>query len=200
MALEDFTTYNESDPQGKITVTSTKIDVSDFQQTGTSYVVKDKGADFFDALNINFEMYVDSTSDDYIYLPIGIGNAGNNNINNFASTDFYMRGSDFAGTCTFQIHRGGVTDASTGLSLSTLYYCTISRAAGNDTVSIKIYSDSGRSTLVDTISVSGFGTTKWRYLYGFVNRDVSDANRTVGYIQNMEIIEPAAFMPSMAII
>ncbi|MEA3367159.1 MAG: hypothetical protein U9R68_03480 [Planctomycetota bacterium] len=47
----------------------------------------------------------------------------------------------------------GTSDNHTGLSTATKYYCTIERAS-DTSIELRIYSDSGRSTLVDTLRVS----------------------------------------------
>ena len=40
-AVEDFTTYTEADPNSKITVTSSKIDVDTMRSDDEGYVYKD---------------------------------------------------------------------------------------------------------------------------------------------------------------
>ena len=48
MAIEDFSTYTETDPNSKIAVTSSKIDVSAIDRGDNAYVYDDKGSNFFD--------------------------------------------------------------------------------------------------------------------------------------------------------
>ena len=105
--------------------------------------------------------------------------------------------SYFVDAAPFRIYlmRGNFTarDYWGGAVENTLYYPRMERAAGNDTATIKIYDDSGRTNLVDTLTVSGFGTDKWRYVYGFINRNIgSDGVVWDGYYQNLDIGEVVA--------
>ena len=48
MAVEDFTTYTEVDPNSRITVSSTKVTWASVQRDEDAYVYKDKGVNYFD--------------------------------------------------------------------------------------------------------------------------------------------------------
>jgi hypothetical protein len=191
-ADEDFTTYTEVDPNGKLTVTSAAATGADVDWDEDVYLYKDFGADNFNGLRINFEIRIASTS-----LNIAIAGPGLtvNTVGDrtaFAATDIFV-GAYRTGGGAYQILlvRGdAVANDAGSISADTTYYCTLLRAANADDVNLVIYSDSGRTTVVDTLTVSGYGTgSKYRYLYGIVNvNDGSTGRDWDGFVQNMRII------------
>ncbi len=67
MAIENFTTYTEVDPNSKITVASSKVSWDDLSRNEEAYVYKDKGYDFFDKdfthkLKVQFSDYGSGSS------------------------------------------------------------------------------------------------------------------------------------------
>jgi len=194
MAVEDFTTYTETDPGSDITVTSTKIDCINFDDSQTYNVYKDKGTDHFNALDVDFETYLSSSSTSNAQFGPGFVNTATPATEtraNLATTDcwnvIYV-----SGTVRIYLIRGAfvANDSYQSLSANTTYYCTYTRTASSDTVTLKIYSDSGRTSLIDTLSVSGFGTsTKWQYMYGLLMHTGSDGANNTGYIQNIDLNE-----------
>jgi len=192
MAIEDFTTYIEEDDYGKLTVTASKALASDVEEDEDVWLYKDKGVDHFDALDIDFEIRIESTSQVDCSGGVALANVIGD-VSDFAATDFTCRirrgGSDYRIVLT----RGNwLANDPYVCSHSTLYYCTIERSASNDTVSVKIYSDAGRTDLLDTLALANFGTEKWRYVYGFINRNSSTGGRNLdGYTQNLDLKEAA---------
>src|SRR3972149_712527 len=49
MAVENFTTYTEVDPNSRITVTSTKVSAAGLKRNESAYVYSDKGVNHFSA-------------------------------------------------------------------------------------------------------------------------------------------------------
>lgn len=197
MAVENLTTYTENDPNSKWTVDSTKAEGSNVSGgDGTSNLYKSFGADHFDALNLKFTAYLSSSA---------AASATNGPcFATPANPDTFKRAS--LGTTepwVFIAHtalpndriRFWAGDGSAGTdeyvcSNNTPYYLLMERAAGNDTITVKIYSDSARTNLLDTLSVSGFGTTKWRYLYGWISHPDGDpAEDWYGYYENFDLQE-----------
>jgi len=195
MAIENFTTYTEVDANGHLTVAAAKATALQVGRNEEVYLYKDFGANYFNALNINFEIYVASSSTPGAFSGMGISN-GVSTFASFASTDvavmFYVSGTP---TYNIILYRGAqvAQDAYVG-SANTIYYCTLGRTAGSNTVTCKIYSDAARTNLLATLSVSGYGTsTKWRYAYGFVNsHDQGSAYPFNGYTQNLDLAPTAA--------
>ena len=192
MAVENFTTYTEVDTGDFITKTSTKVTATDVTSQTDCYLWKDFTATHFNALDVDFEVYCENEE----ALKYGHGGVAITNtldgFHGFATTDIAViaqsRGSSVA---WIRLSRGNYVahDWFIGVA-ATLYYCTISRVAGNDTVNVLVYSDSGRTNLLDTVTETGFSTTKYRYCMGFVNYDDGTANREfTGYTQNLNLNE-----------
>ena len=185
MANENFTTYTEVDAGGKLTVAAAKITAVNMLRNEDCYVYKDFGVNFFDALDIDFEIFCSGLAGGDGLGGPGLTVATINDGTVWGAGD--VRVEFYTYTTVIRLIRGAyvVFDASVGLSYSTLYYCTLSRAAGGDTITCTIYSNAARTTVVDTLSVGGFGTSKYRYLYGIVSLNSGDISRWDGYVQNM---------------
>jgi hypothetical protein len=194
--FQDFNTYTEVDPNSRITVATSKVTASGVTQQEDAYVYKDFGVSYFNALNIDFEAYIDSTGGNNVnnLVSSGLTSATVNDGSGWAATDVGVgfQYADAGGGNIGRIYliRGALVanDSFDGIP-DTLYYLTLLREAANDTIELKIYSDSSRSTLLDTLSVAGYGAaTRYRYLYPLTSYNSGDAGRSfVGYTQNMVI-------------
>ena len=76
------------------------------------------------------------------------------------------------------------------ISVGTVYYCTISRSDGSGTVTLNVYSNAARTTLLKTMTVTSFtASRKWRFIYAL--RGMSDpdgmASATV-WVENLKIV------------
>lgn len=194
---EDFTTYTEVDSNNKLTVTTTKAEGANVDWNEEVYLYKDYGANYFNAIDIDFEIYLASTSNNDCFGGIAVTNTVDD-VSGFASTDIVFYAMKGPVGLWLQRGTGEALDAYAGAA-DTLYYCTLLRAASSDAVNAEIYSDASRETLLKTLTVSGFGTdTKYRYVFGFVNRyDGTSGYGFYGYIQNMDLKgeTPAAEQP-----
>lgn len=191
MGFEFFNTYTEVDANNKLTVGTRKILSVDLDRDENGYIYKDYGADYFDALDVDFDIYVSSDSLNQALAAVAITNTVNT-IPNFVATDLVVYATRATNNVTICLWRGVAvaSDNKTGLSLDTVYYCTITRAAGNDTATCAIYSDEARQNLIDTLSVAGFGTEKWQYIFGFINYNNRLSGRDFdGYIANVDLNE-----------
>jgi hypothetical protein len=77
-------------------------------------------------------------------------------------------------------------DSSIDLSEDETYYCTLERNGA--AVSLKIYSNSARTNLLDTISSTVGTTTKHRYLYGPRCGNWGGDSKTSFWIENLNIV------------
>jgi len=183
ISWEDLANFTEVDPNSHIAVTSAKASGANLARNETAYVYKDYGVDYFDALDILFECRVESTTD-----ASGLGYLGlTNTLGNVLSWAVGIKVLiyDVGGVYTIFLEVvGGTTDTYVGAA-DTLYYCRLERAAGNNTVTLKIYSDAARTTLLDTLSVTGAGTDKYRYLYPICSYNDSSALAWDGYYQDI---------------
>jgi len=190
MALENFSTYTEVDANAKLTVTATKADGVNVDGDEDVYLYKDFGANYFDGLAIEFEIYINTACE----VASRSGMAVTNTVGSgpdLATTDIlvFLYEDGTGAKWEAFLCRGDLvaSDAST-ISPDTLYYCTLSRTAGSNTVTLKIYTDAARTALHDTLSVIGYSTTKYRYLYGFINYNNAVGGHDFdGYVQNMEV-------------
>ncbi len=81
-------------------------------------------------------------------------------------------------------HETGASDTSTSLTTQTTYYCTVERTA-DTTVECRIYSDLGRTTLVDTLSVSVTSGRTWRYLVACNSYNDNEADAISFDVENL---------------
>lgn len=187
---ENFTLYTEVDAYGVLTVTAPKISALGCGRDKDAYAYFDFGANYFDSLNATFTVYLSSGSS--LYADAAFNGFSNtvNDCHSWASTDISTQfNKGIASTRLFLI-RGVWTSTDAYVATeNTLYYCLLERSAGSDTATLKIYSDSGRTNLLDTLSVSGFSTTKYRYCYGFASYNDATALAALnGYTQDLVLI------------
>ena len=162
---EDLTTYTETDPNSRITVAASKITGAALTRNEAARVSYDFGADYFNAIYIQCAAKLTAS--------VGLGSVisvicvtNNEIIPNDATTDINVALSEPAdGTYRVYLARGPFTaSAYQDISIDTLYYLTLRRAAASDTIYLDIHSDAARTSLVKTISISGIGTeTRYRY-------------------------------------
>jgi hypothetical protein len=186
--LQDFTTYTNTETAGTLTIAATRITAINENNADVSYVYKDFGASYFDSLSIVFEALIETASSTGVHTGVVLStNVGE--VQDVA-TNLFVDLNRETGGYRVGLWRGDVAETSYIdylISPATIYYFLLQRIAGSDTVTLKVYSDVGKTTQVGaTLSVSGFGTTKWRYLYG-INHWHQTAKLFSGYIQNMSI-------------
>ena len=186
---EEYPSYVEVDANDKLTVTLSRAEAADVDWDEDVYLYTDKGANYFDALDIDFELYIESTSQDDGLGGIAITNTIGD-FQAFANTDLSVLVRRIAGPAyRVSLMRGAavVEDFYVGTH-STLYYCTLYRPAGNDTANVTIFLTPQRATPLDTLLVGGFVAEEWQYSYGFVNSNGGLPNKNFdGYVQNLDL-------------
>lgn len=188
-SIENLTTYTQVDPFDYIATTTTRCTVSNMTRNVAAYCYCDKGADFFNALGIKFTICLTGyTGTNPAYVPFALANVVGPR-SAFGTTDMYVM---FYRTSSVEYRlrliRGIYGDEDYYvMTMNTIYYCTLERAAGADTVYLKIYSNPERTSLLDTLSVSGFGTTKWRYIYAANSLDTTASGTFSGYTENIMV-------------
>jgi hypothetical protein len=188
--MEDLSTYFEIDSNAKVTVTSSAVSISGATDNTLYSLYKDKGANFFDALDIDFAIVQNNT--------VSTDSALGFSLNNNSSPSTYTIGatsSDALNIVAYWyanqrlyltkdwVNGGGIYYGTTG----TKVYCTLTRPAGGDTVTLKVYSNSARTTLIDTLTVSGFSGIKWRYIHALCTTHWSENNALNGEISDITI-------------
>jgi len=163
---EDLTTYTETDPNSRITVAASKITCAALTRNEAARVSYDFGADYFNAIYIQCAAKL--TASVGVSSVISVICVTNNDTHGaiLATTDINVALCEPAdGTYRIYLARGPFTaSAYQDISIDTLYYLTLRRAAASDTIYLDIHSDAARTSLVKTISISGIGTeTRYRY-------------------------------------
>jgi len=198
MALEDFTSYTESDPNSHLAVTATRATFTDYADNENIFLSSDKGAAYF---NGDFTHLVDMKITAYVSGADNLGIwAVTNSVVDMDPTPadgaLFLRAYNTGGTNYFALLEasGGVEYAigtQYTFSLNTTYYLKIVRdeAVGAfGTLYLYIYSDAARTTLLATKS-GALHTSKqdFRYLFGVTSyrNSGAGANTKSGYVENL---------------
>lgn len=192
--------YTEVDPNSRLTLTSEKITAASLSQGEDAYVYDDFGVDFHDGdfeflleVNATFDgvigRYYHSTLtnilDDWRGIDTALGDA--------LGLRIFFSG---AGALFFILEEldGGAShvDTASGLSAGTSYYLKLSRDLGASTFGdfvCKIYSDSARTVLVDTLTISlHTSIKKFRYYHGIQSFNSSGSGNTLsGFINQVDL-------------
>ena len=191
MAIEDFTTFTEVDGGSDLTVTSSKIDVVAQPNNVANYVYKSKsvGTSNFDW---DFEHNVTAltgSNPDAFFVALSDQIAELNNgfslSTSFDSNNYTPYVSDVDDLGNFDAFTAG-----SNLTTNTFYYSSFSRS-GNTAV-WDVYSNSGRTTLVQSISLSISNTTaSYQYAYGTSAYNWGDTSTATYFVQNLDYKEAA---------
>jgi len=192
MALQDYNTYTEQDPNGRLVInTITNLLRSDT----TTWIYKDFGVGFFGdlPLGINFEgEESSSTASSSIHIC-----AISNNIagfqthldNTFDSYHCFFNKSA-GGALFFQVQSStaGFPTDSVGISTSTRYYFTLTRSG--TTVLVDTFTDANRTVPLagGDLSVTS-SATAFRYLYAINNYDTGGNGAMSGIAANLELLQ-----------
>jgi hypothetical protein len=192
LAVQDYTAFTENDPSNRIrNVTSTTFDVVGLLRSDTNtWLYNDYGAGYFGDVvgdGIQCEAQVDAAANRsslfFLNLTSNVGNFQNHLDNNWDG--YFLAFNQSAGGVLQMIlwaTGGGVnlSDASAYV-LSQRRYFTLTRSG--TTVTVRIYSDSARTALVDTIAVTNQGTTL-RYMFACGAFGVAQNNAMSGDVAN----------------
>lgn len=174
MVYEDFTTYTEVDPNSNIGLVGTNHIDHYNTRTEDAYLYKDKGAGYF----TDFEHLVDARSDFFQTYSYGLFWVLSNVVDDFAAIHS-TGGYGLPAIAVFFYNAGGgiwhirllETDGngnwwydSYSCSPNTWYYLTIEKTG--TALTCKIYSDSARTTLLDTLSLTLQADHDFRYVFG----------------------------------
>jgi len=186
---ENFTSFTEKDGGGDITVTSTKSDVTTMIRNTDSCVSEDYGAGNFTTFVHDIEAYY-SFQDTYglggIYY---VGDTDGCTVAVFNTIDHGFGSWFYNGRLYIRNAANGNEDYG-AVSISTLYYLTYERTGS--TQKCYIYSDSGRTSLVDTLEVTYDGAA-YQYLGVTFSRESSavPSDAISFYVQNLDLNEAA---------
>jgi len=193
-SIEDFTTYTEVDPNGDITVSSSRVTVDTMRRDVSAYVYKDKGAGHFSG---NFEHLVDvrlnSADQDGNWMFWSMWNAlgGEDTLrpyNNGVEAMLYRTSDGVAYWLLLREWYGNTNyDSYYTIAPNTAYHLKIARTGS--TLTCKIYSDEARTNLLATLSLNLHETAAYRYIYAVQSTASSyEPSATIsGYCENLAI-------------
>lgn len=194
MVYENFLDgYVEVDPNSHISRTSSRATVSGLSRDEHAYVYKNKGVGHFSG---DFEHFIDvqlSTGSiaysQFVFWALwnALGSVDEVQSGRGLVVFFFLSGSDPRIYLREWYDGTPYNDSTVGLlSLNIPYYLTIKRTGS--TFECKIYSDSDRTVLVDTLTLTLHSVESFRYIYPVQGLD--DNNPTVvayGFCENMEL-------------
>ena len=186
--LEDFTTYTEEDPNNEWSQTSTRNTATNLRRDSDSYVYKSYGSGHFG----DFEHLID-------FRITSAETSGYQGIWALTNTPESMADLP-SGSLVVEIQRtptnylvylrecGVATDSWGEWSVGTTYYLTIKRVGTS--LTCKIYSDSARTNLLGTLSLT-VSTTTFEYLQCGFGAKVNGLGYRLmsGYCENLDLQE-----------
>ena len=200
---EDLTTYTEVDPGADLTVTSTTVTYTNLPRNLDTFLYDDFGVNFFDkniGVKCSGEMSGSTQIAGIISSPVfanvvddGLG------IRDGGGDALLMRQSRVSSAWSIEAIEfdGGVQHADQHLtSLNFTKWFTITRDDDDGAFGawdIDIFSDSGRTTLVDSLSISLHTSKKdYRYSYAMQSWNSGSAAAATGFMENFVITTPTA--------
>lgn len=189
--FENFTTYTEVDPSSKIAVSNFNLTVTNLEVGSASYVRKDFGDGSILNLTHEVDATVNARTDTVFqgvwainngFTTIANMNAGQNGVvlsygSNGGAVGWYLE--YFGAAYDFDSY----TDSG-ALPLSR--YFTITRVGS--TITAQIYSDSARTTLLDTLTITA-DNLAYRYVYAFINRGTAGTQTASIAVSNLDVTQ-----------
>lgn len=188
-----FTPYTETDPGNDLTVTAYAVRVDGLITNQDTFVIKDYGAGYFNAIYYPLTMNVQGqAANPFGRAGVAFANTANQDIGGLAATDIWVYGeATAAATVRFVLGRGAsiATDTSVATVPGT-YKLIFARTAGNDNATCTIYTTAG--VVVDTLTIAGVGAgTTWRYHYSLIDSNDGLGRQFDGYIATNYLINTA---------
>ncbi len=189
---EDFTEFTEVDSGGDITITASKMDVDTMPKGANSYTYKSYGAGHFGDFDHLLDVYTGNEDTgawgNYAGCWAVVDTPGTKADAEYTHNEgiylFVLR-PDASRKFTL-VDYSNDEDDSGGISVNTKYYLTISRSS--TTATCLIYTDSGRTNLHDTLSIT-CGITAYEYAQGVCSQEQSGNNEASYYIENLDLQE-----------
>ncbi|KKL20224.1 hypothetical protein LCGC14_2457620, partial [marine sediment metagenome] len=199
MALEDFNTYTEVDPNSRITVATRRVTWTALTENEDAYVYKDKGVNFFDGdfvhlFTVRTSAVSATTRNGYWALT--------NTLDDLVGTDT-ADGSYLALRFEFtdpllslrlnEVDSGDFRESSNiTISLNTTYYLKVYRdeSVGSfGTLYLAIYTDAARTTLLSSVVSLALNTSKkdFRYIHAVITYNNGANDFATGFSENMEL-------------
>lgn len=189
---EDIIVYTAGDPQGDQHET---CHIRNFSRGQTAYLVKDFGAGYFGDVCIEFEWATTNPETEYIWwIPFGLAD-DLGAVDDLTGYEILIRVGTGASSTEMTLrllqYLDGVEDAVADDTFSFQnrrhYWCRLMRSGS--TVTLEIYSDPHRETLLSRLTLTGATGKGFRYLYACQSRSSGSSTRQMnGYSEFYEII------------
>ena len=203
-ASEDLTDYMCYHPD-ELSITTARATAVAIDSSCSSYVFQDYEKDFFDGFVIQFDMRITSITpfDDwwggYTYISAwSLSNKHSDLLQGIGENDpsvMYEVEWDEEGNivAAYLYLTKDMFLSASGLAVSvgTTYYCTVTRSDGSSTITLRVYADAARTSLLSTQTITTYSsTTKWRFIYAM--RGMYDSDDIVTsltyYVENLKIV------------
>jgi len=193
---EDFTGYTEVDPNDRYAVAASAVTVTALQRNEDAYVYKDRGTGHFDGFSHNVDYKNTATSAYSLLIFWALANVVNDaKAWDNANAEVILCNA-YGNSPTLYI-RNEETGTQSGQTVSnnTQYYNTISRESGGTTVTMYVYSNPSRTTLVGSKSVSVTGSRKYRFIFAANSYNDGKTYTVSAVIANLDLGEAAGIIP-----
>lgn len=202
--LEDFSTFNEVDPDGCLTVGVNQIDLNINDNT-TCWLMKDYGASYF-AAGFSHRFNFNLTYNDLLFsystaVAWEIGDTNDVNTNTFG-LDFFI-GYENTTHNRVRLHWFNTTfedwSSDQWIPLNTFYYMEIIYAPTSNNLTYAIYTDAVYSILLLSDTLLGVPDTvpNLQYLFLAIYRGGGDPTKLIlGTIKNLDISGPDITSPT----
>ena len=198
MSLHDFTLDIEIDPSGDLIITTNQIAVNTMRRDVATLEYFDDGVGHYSDLEHTFDSSVASAGTDNSgynavwMLANAIGDSAALETADDHHIKVWLTGQPSGvGIQLVEWHNGTrYQDSQIPLgNKDTRFYFTIKYVSATKVLTCKTYSDSGRTILIDTRSITLQVDDTWRYRYSTASRNTGSALRWTGDVRNLDLQE-----------
>jgi hypothetical protein len=189
---EDFTSANwiEVDPNSHIGVTASTVTSNGINRNEDCYISRDMGANQISDFSYDFDFkQISAPTDNAFVVYIALTNKLQEFMSFTADECICLYAEGGANINSLILGNNDNTRAiDTALTKGTVYYATLKRSGG--TVTCDIYSDSGRTTKLITLTLGASLSTAYRYVMLLVSANISLDEPTAnpdGYVANLKL-------------
>ena len=201
MALEDYTTYTVVDPNNRFddegwSSPQNTIAVTALSRNEDARVTKDFGVDFFGDITLGTQwdnvVTAASATNANLYT-FGISNTLDDGVAHATGQLdsiwglIQVTGAGAKRIVLVGYGTGTKVDTFSSWVIDTCYYFTLTRSAGTNV--LKIYDDVNRTSLVDTLTISGATTDALRYFYAANSGNDGETTNITSEIANHELLD-----------
>jgi len=187
--IEDYTTYEVHDPNSRFNITANHIIITGLTIDEDAWVYSDKGSGHFSDFTHDFEFRRTSTDPGGAYVAWAVSNVVEDYwywlINHSQALWFLPHAVD--GFSEIGDGESGDWDTLSG-SLGTVWHAArVERSAA--TLTLTIYTDLSRTTVLDTLTISVSASRTYRYVFAVNSNHIGNADAINGDVANLDLQE-----------